>query len=123
MADILTSSLTDRVKAKLAFDEKAFSQFHEHTQTVGEFDSAVWENARLQPLLTQLLACVEAMELNERQIHGIENCWAGAWMTCKCRRIWVYGGNWNDCEPTEICPTCKMREALTALEESLKEMG
>jgi len=70
--------------------------------------------------LDLLMPVIEAAELVKIQNYGLRNAWAGMWMKCDCGKLWAYGGNWNQCEPTDKCPACKLDEALERLKERVR---
>lgn len=122
------TSLTDRVKAKLAFDEhRAILELPLGLSAVNPDDignqllrQIKREHTRLQPLLTQLLACVEALEQNQvdkkdflqtlKKINGAISC-GDRWGTASLTRLVI----------EQLEKLQEMLQALTALEESLKE--
>ena len=72
--------------------------------------------ARANPA-PEVLELVEACENLSKQTYGGSHSWAGMWSKCECGRAWAFGGNWNECQPTDSCPMCVATKALTRFKE------
>lgn len=119
------TSLTDRLKAKLAFEDTT-SELKElssewaniQNQFTGRPPIDIYlrgklqRQRKLQPLLTQLCSCVEALESGEPSYNS-------AWSMI-CLMAEGEGSNAEVYQTMAKAIHAKLKPALTALEESLK---
>lgn len=77
------------------------------------FEQAKLKDVQIAALLEENKRLREALENLLRQVYGQTHSWAGMWTKCACSNMWAFGGNWNECEPTDSCPMCVATKVLS----------